>query len=51
MSLVETQCQRFHAMAGMQRMTLPRDLSICSWSLQPQEPEVLIIEDLALDAR
>ena len=38
-------------MAGMQRFNLPRELSICGWTLQPLEPEVLIIEDLTIDAR
>ena len=51
MSLINAECQRFCAMAGLDRFTMPRDVSLCSWALQASEPEVLVIENMEADAR
>ena len=48
---METECHRFHAMAGMPRWNMPRELSICAWTLQAAEPEVVVVEDTTTDAR
>ena len=50
-TLVETGCQRFHAMAGMKRFNIPREMSMCAWTFLMEEPEVLCMEDLTKDAR
>ena len=50
-SLVNAECQRFCAMAGRERFSMPRDVSLCSWTIQTPHPEVLIVEDMATDGR
>ena len=38
-------------MAGRDRFSMPRDVSLCQWTIQSPHPEVLVVEDMAADGR
>jgi GAF domain-containing protein len=50
-SLVDKDRQWFKSVQGLQTDNTDRQSSFCAWTLLPEHPEILVVEDATQDAR